>query len=496
MVFPSHPYIIAQQDTLIYRVHNFGNYDEEIPATIRFRNNYWDIMTSTVQRKGHYDYYYTFTPTREELVILQFWTNLQNDAIRINDTFPVHPIYIFPKYTTYGEDFDFTTLSSAGWSVFNLDGDGGTWAIYTHYASSPYIHSGWYTAGCYRDTAGNNDWLISPAINVSAGAVNSFGFYARALTEDSLEVWILSQPNPDSVIEMVFAKRLTGLYTRYTFSLDKFRGQTAYVGFRMVGPGNGYVFVDDYFVRQVPLTENRVLWEEFEEGLIPPGWSEIFGSGLWLGGTPSEAGVPDNGTGALIYFNSSAPAGSYSGFVSPEFRVNSQSGCISYKFNYYNYDGNDSVQIYYRINGSDWIYHGTITTTNGAWGTIIGGPVYLPQNKAICDIQFSLLAFSDRGGSNIAVDNFEVVDGTLLDVTEPAAKPEIKILESRGGIGLRVDNLKKGVNVQVYDAMGRKVRELNLDKSGEYVIGDLPRGIYFVSISCDVKKGKRVIVVK
>ncbi|MGB9823981.1 MAG: choice-of-anchor J domain-containing protein [Candidatus Hydrothermia bacterium] len=493
MVFPTHPYSIAQPETLKWNVYNFGNFDENIPTKVVF--NYDTVsLNVSVLRKSYSTLSLGFTPLQEGFLFTKFWTELSNDYDRSNDTFPDYWIYVFPKYTTYGEDFDFiNSLQGAGWKVLNLDNDSYQWTIYT---ALYYSHSGWSFAVSYYNASGNNDWLISPAIPVQDTFATSFGFFARAFSSsypESLEVWIMSSTNSRDTIEALYRGRLTTTYQRFTYSLDKYRGRNVYIGFRNAGINQRFIFLDDFFVRQVPLLQTCLLREEFEEILTPPGWW-VEGN-LWRGGRPSDAGVPDIGRGNLFYFTSSATSGSYSTLFSPVFKANLPENKFSYRFLYHNADGSDYVEVWYRVDNGNWVYHRTYYLTT-EWDTILGGPITLPGSKGTYNLQFKLVAYADGGQSNIAIDDFEVHSGTVLPVAYAKPRPKFLITESRNQLEIRLEGINKEVRMTLFDVQGRKVAEKIAKRDGSYTIKGLRMGIYYLILDGDVQDRRKVIILQ
>lgn len=492
MVFPTRPYCVAERETLLYRVYNFGNFDEsEVPTTVIFGANTYNVYPS-VSRKNYTELTLSFEPIKEGVINTKFWTSLSNDSIRSNDTFPDFNLYIFPKYTTYGQEFDFiTSLSGAGWTTFDLDGDGKTWTLYT---GRIYSHSGWDFAGCVYNPNGNNDWLISPAISVLDTANNSIGAFVRSISSsypESLEVWLLSYPHPESTIVMLFAGRLPESYVRFTASLDEYRGSTVYVAFVNKSVDMWYLLLDDAFLRQVPLPSTGILKEEFEEGIVPPGWSTD--NNLWVGGAPSEAGVPDNGTGNVFYFLSNSSSGSSGILLSPRCKRNVTSGFISYRFKYYNYDGADSLLVYYKIDDGNWVLHKTLYTTPLGWEEVTGGPIYLSKDKDVHYIQFAFVAYADGGSSNIALDDVEVFDGSILDVSEDY-KPQVFAFAKGREIILKGTGFNKELQVEVFDVSGRRTYVGTLKSGSEIRVSNLKNGIYFVRYSGELNDVRKVVV--
>lgn len=497
--FPSHPYIISQQENLNYYASNFGNYNEsDVPVTVYLGSeDYYQNLS--INRKSYTPIAFEFTPSREELFRAGGYTNLTGDAVVSNDTFPQYNFYFFPKYTCEDFALDFEAMNSfppTGWITYDLDRDGNTWAWYVGLKES---HSGWYFTGSYYNAEGNNDWLVSPPITTYDTCNNSFGFWARSLSGDRPEhliVYLMSLQNPaDTIQKLLDVPSLPANWTRYTFSLDKYRGQNVYIGFRNASVDKYYLLLDDFFVRQLPLRENEILSEEFEEVLTPPGWS-VSGT-LWQGGNYQEANVPDNGTGNIYFFKSSEASGSTSELISPlvKFVNQNPNPYLNFRFNYYNSDGNDSMNISYRFSEAEtWIHYATFTTSSG-WTDITGGPIYSPSEKEVSYLQIKITGYSDAGTSNIAIDNFTVFNGPILNIPdESAAKFKLNTISK--GISLEITNIKNSVKVDIYDALGRRVRNTEIRSTGSYNINGLEPGIYFVILSRDINYRGKVLIVK
>ncbi len=409
--FPSWPYIIAQSESLNFNIYNFGNYDEEsVPTTIIYGDK-TETHNLSIIRKSYGTIPVQITPRSEGLFRVHGYTHLLGDVVPSNDTFPDYYLYFFPKYSSEDYALDFEVLRyfpPPGWTVYDLDGDGKTWAWYT---GRTFSHSGWYFGGSEYNPGGNNDWLVSPAIEVFDTCNNAVGFWARSISvgfPEHLIVYSMASQNPADTIEKILdVNSLPASWTRYTFSLDKYRGQTVYLGLRNASVDKFYLLVDDFFLRRVPLSSTQIISEEFEEILTPPGWAVT--DDLWRGGTNEDAGVPDNGTGNLYFFNSSASVGHFSELLSSLAKFTTAGlPYVSYQFNYFNRDGNDSLQIYYRNGeGAPWTLHQTLVATGSSnWQSVNGDTIFLDPGKGTYCFQFKLVGYSDGGTSNIAIDNF------------------------------------------------------------------------------------------
>ncbi|MEO0242921.1 MAG: choice-of-anchor J domain-containing protein [candidate division WOR-3 bacterium] len=495
MVFPTLPYRVAEPESLVWRVYNFGNYDESsVPVTVILGNNEYNLNLNSIPRK---DYTEIITPQRftvsgEGLIRTTFWTSLTNDYDRTNDTFPDFYIYFFPKYTPYAEDFDFiSSLSNAGWTVVNNDGGTQQWSLAFHKSFS---NSGWqFVASRYESsTLRNDDWLISPAIGIYDTCATAIGFYARAISSnypESLEVWVMSGTSPGDTIEALYRGRLTNTYKRFTYSLDKYRGQEVRIGFRNRGLDQYYIFLDDYYVRQLPLPPGCTMMEEFEEILTPPGWA-IEGD-LWRGGSPQDAGVSDAGTGNVFYFLSNSTPGSSSTLYSPIFKANLPNNRVSYRFLYHNTSGNDSLQVWMRVADQSWQYINTYFTTDG-WDTIIGGPIIV-EGKENYILQFRFIGYADGGNSNMAIDNIEIYSDVITENPENLLTPSFTVKTHGKSLAIELQGLKSGVQLALYDAQGRALFSKKLEKDALVITPQLKAGVYFVVIDGDLKVYRKII---
>jgi len=94
------------------------------------------------------------------------------------------------------EGFEGITEIPDGWGNIDNDGDGSAWFIYDVEATS---HTGLNSAGCLYNSAGNDDWLITPVL-MDPGEAASFSFWAAPQDPDysveSFNVYV-STAGPD-----------------------------------------------------------------------------------------------------------------------------------------------------------------------------------------------------------------------------------------------------------------------------------------------------------
>ena len=104
-----------------------------------------------------------------------------------------------------------------------------------------------------------------------------------------------------------------------------------------------------------------------------------------------------------------------------------------------------------------------------------------------------LVAYADGGNSNIAIDDFEVFDGSILDVPE-VVKPQVFVSTFGRDIALKASGIKKEVQVEVFDVAGRRTFVGSLTGNSETRISNLRKGVYFVRFSGEFNEVRKVVV--
>lgn len=174
----------------------------------------------------------------EGVITLTAWSaqpgdqDLTNDTLRFTD-------YVFPNYTVWAEGFEF---SISGWTAYDMDGNGSTWAVYVGSG----MHTGYYGVG---DTArsGESNVLVGPAWTL--GGTPGDASYGNVLTafvnvpagaSVTLTVQALDGPNPGtSNVLWQNSHALTGLvgkagWVKVQDTLPAgLNGQTVYPAWRL-----------------------------------------------------------------------------------------------------------------------------------------------------------------------------------------------------------------------------------------------------------------------
>lgn len=135
------------------------------------------------------------------------------------------------------ENFDGGTTLPTGWTVLN-GGDSETWEIADFSTSEILAHSGTNVAVILYGSTAHDDYLISPAVNVTTGVSDFLTFWARS--RDPLYPEVISlKLSTTGVAPADFTETLeasvapvSGLeFYKYQYDLSAYVGQTIYIGF-------------------------------------------------------------------------------------------------------------------------------------------------------------------------------------------------------------------------------------------------------------------------
>lgn len=141
------------------------------------------------------------------------------------------------------------------WDVIDADGDGNKWnhaqnvdAQYVHSGSSCMISESWNNAqGAFRA----NNYLISPKIQIPAGANATLSYYARSMNSnypDTLEV-LITMGDGTTITEFVTLVQpmeiTPATMTYYSASLAAYNSRTIRIAFRHHSYDGQYLFLDD-----------------------------------------------------------------------------------------------------------------------------------------------------------------------------------------------------------------------------------------------------------
>jgi len=149
---------------------------------------------------------------------------------------------------TLNEGFEGTTFPPNDWTSVNVSGSV-NWARYT--SSTP---RGTASASVNYATAGHENWLITPNLNVTSG-LDTISFWIKTSTYysgTSFSVFISSTTNDiasfntsNPALLSLVNNNITTTWTKYSVPLSAYIGQNIYVGFRVQDQDGMRIMLDD-----------------------------------------------------------------------------------------------------------------------------------------------------------------------------------------------------------------------------------------------------------
>ncbi|MEO0091620.1 MAG: choice-of-anchor J domain-containing protein [candidate division WOR-3 bacterium] len=191
-----------------------------------------DVMVSAISRPNLIEWKrIEFTPQ----IVVTNNSNQPQDIPVIGEIYrPVSGFY---------EGFEGTTFPPTNWVIYNNDGGTKRWQRITTPA-----HSGSAAIKCESEGSvlRNNDWLITPKIDIQGGNLR-FWYRSAAIANDSLEIW-LSTTNNDinsfGILLNAFSIRTTS-WTEKIIPLSSYAGKSVYIAFVNKGLNQSTIYLDD-----------------------------------------------------------------------------------------------------------------------------------------------------------------------------------------------------------------------------------------------------------
>lgn len=165
----------------------------------------------------------------------------------------------YTGFAQFAEGFEGGLALPVGWTVIN-GGDVNTWKVFNLTDSGLNAHSGNKVAGIlYEPQEGSgeqvphSDYLITPAITVTAGINEIFSFWARSADQDfpesialKLSTTAVATTDFNITLDAAIAP-LSGPenYFKYTYDLSQYAGQTVYIAFYSSTVNNFFFDIDD-----------------------------------------------------------------------------------------------------------------------------------------------------------------------------------------------------------------------------------------------------------
>ncbi len=155
----------------------------------------------------------------------------------------------------FSENFDAATTLPAGWSVIN-GGDANTWEVFVDAAEahSPdnYVRIHW------DSSTAHDDYLITPAITVTAGVNDFISFFVKSKSStylENYEVRLSTASNTDPAdfsVVLQAEEKAPAAWTEKRFELSSYVGQTVYIAIRATDTDQLYLEIDDFVNGPIP----------------------------------------------------------------------------------------------------------------------------------------------------------------------------------------------------------------------------------------------------
>ena len=139
-----------------------------------------------------------------------------------------------------------------GWSYIDNDADGNAWGVYVEEAPGDTVaHTGIRGVGVFYNSSGNDDWLITPQLELTAGATVTFSFWAHSHSSSYLEDFNVklstnSTNIADFTVTLEEVRSVPYEWTQYTYDLSAYAGQSIYLAVQCVSVDKWYLWADDF----------------------------------------------------------------------------------------------------------------------------------------------------------------------------------------------------------------------------------------------------------
>jgi hypothetical protein len=148
-----------------------------------------------------------------------------------------------PFTSNAGRDTQDWESTYDGWEVYDLDADNNEFSLYGDVA-----HTGTLAVGCHWDSAGNNDWLVSPWYTIQAG--DKLSYFVRCFDgeyPESYKVMLSTTGNtPADFTTTLLNETISNTtYIGKEINLTSYIGQTVSFAWHYYSTNMYYLFLDD-----------------------------------------------------------------------------------------------------------------------------------------------------------------------------------------------------------------------------------------------------------
>jgi PKD repeat protein len=172
--------------------------------------------------------------------------------------------WVTDKYEGIIVNSEEMTLLSAGfedglpndWTVIDNDDDGYIWSVYPESANPGYdmAHYGDKGAIVRYNASGNDDWIITPLINLPENIQTvTFSFWAKSHSSTWLEDFnVKLSTNSNSISDFTVLlgseTNVSNNWTQYSYDISSYIGDSIYLALQCVSVNDFYLFADDFLV--------------------------------------------------------------------------------------------------------------------------------------------------------------------------------------------------------------------------------------------------------
>ncbi len=142
-----------------------------------------------------------------------------------------------------------------GWTIYDNDNDGYSWQVYSDQAPpDTAAHTGLRGFGVVYNSAGNDDWLMTPQISLPAGATGiDFSFWAHSHSssypEDfNVKLSTTGHAIGDFTVTLEEVRGAPLAWTQYSYDLSAYAGKSIYLAVQCVSVDKWYLWADDFVV--------------------------------------------------------------------------------------------------------------------------------------------------------------------------------------------------------------------------------------------------------
>ncbi|MCB5261309.1 MAG: choice-of-anchor J domain-containing protein [Candidatus Cloacimonetes bacterium] len=173
------------------------------------------------------------------------------EVVLADDEVPVNNVSENMSFNIYEEGILFEGFEAgaipANWTVINADGGTQVWNAQTNN-----YHTGSYSARVRyeSDTLNNDDWLITPPLQVTSATTDNISFWMRSYDATNADPWQVlistTDTNPASFAMIDDGTGQMDAYVQKSYNLDSYGDAVIYLAVRYMGAYNWYLYVDDF----------------------------------------------------------------------------------------------------------------------------------------------------------------------------------------------------------------------------------------------------------